>query len=149
MSNVEATIPCGYQHHLQYLGWFFRGLCSVGEDSPLKNTLRIVFANGPRDMPRIGYSGFFEYLEYLRHFRKIVIEVTWMTYYSDESAKVVHEISDVDNARLSVFLGVVLDQVGRKVAKVLGAGNKLEMGPRTGLVYARRMILHPRQMPAT
>lgn len=103
MSNVEATIPCGSQHDLQYLGWFFYGLCAVGGELPLKNTLRIAFANAPRDMPRIGYTGLFEYLKCLRSFRKIIIEVTWMTYYSDESARVIHEISDADNERLGKF----------------------------------------------
>lgn len=85
MGNVVVFIPCGYRQHVQRLGWFFHGLGSIREESPVKNTLHISFTNGPRDMPRIGYTGFFDHLEDVRSFRNIVIEVTWLTYYSDDA----------------------------------------------------------------
>lgn len=145
MGNVVVTIPCGYWEHVQHLGNFFRGLCSAGDESPVKNTLHISLINAPRDMPRIGYTGFFDHLEALRSIRNVVIEVNWLTYYSDSLLTEVHDISEVDKERLDNFLGVVLAQIEGKVSKVLKMSDKPKMGPRKGLAYARCMVMHPRE----
>ncbi len=145
MANVVVTIPCGYWGHVQHLGFFFRGLGSAGDESPVKNTLHISLTDAPRDMPRIGYTGFFDHLEALRSFRNVVIEVNWLTYYSDYLLNVVHDISEADEKHLENYLGVVLAQIEGKVAKVLKVHDKPKMGPRKGLAYARCMVMHPRE----
>lgn len=148
MSNIEATIPCGYGHRPPGGGWFLSSLRSANEDSPSRNTLRIVFANDAHAMQRIRSTGFFEYLEYLRDFRNIVMEVMWTTSSWDISAGIVHEISNVDEERVSKDLSMVMDEIEGTVAKVLIAGEKCEISPRTGFVYARRTVFHPRELPA-
>lgn len=88
MRKIQITIPReSLDDNQRNLKWFFQGLSLPAFETELKNTIRIIFLDAPKDMHTIGQTGLFEHLESLCAFRNIIIEVTWAKETEEDDAE--------------------------------------------------------------
>lgn len=169
MRKVQITIPRESLNYLQRnnpprsLRWFFEGLSLPASETEPKDTIRIIFLDAPKNMHAIGQTELFEHLESLCAFKTIIIEVTRAKEIEEDKEDghrhEEHELSDSQQARLSTFLGVVLDQIRRKFAKVLVPDGKSKLKiirgvnmfirNKEGPLYSREVCFQPCQRQST